>query len=190
MVCNKCGKEVKDGELICSECGTAIENIVDGVEKSNIVAEKESTIGDSPTQTKPINRNFRKIPYIVIVAVVVALLFLVIKVFGGPSDDDYINAACQVASNPASGNWVGGNYTFNNGKVVDKDKYGRAIVLLEYDSYYTGASQMILCIYNYDTSQNTFNYYKSREFSLGGYDISEGEINSLKDRVNWDEPID
>lgn len=150
----------------------------------------------NPAENKGIIYNYKNFKSlstkkkVLYVAIPIIILFVLINSFGGISDKKYISAAQQVVTDPTSGNYLESNLYFTGGKVVDKDKYGRALVLLKYNSIITDKSEVILVIYDLDNSNNTFRYYKYRNVALFGRSITQDQLNSMKYDVDWGTPID
>ncbi len=146
-------------------------------------------------------KNFKSLPTkkkVLYIAIPLIILLVLINAFGGGgvSDKMYIAAAQDVVTDPASvGMYIDGNLGFTGGDVVDKDKYGRALVVLNYDDQLLGDSQVAVVIFDFDKSDNTYRYYNTlanhgRRFISGfGTGLTKDDIIECKEMVDWGNPI-
>lgn len=126
---------------------------------------------------------------------IIILLVVVIVSFsdGGVSDDDYISCAKTAVSKQLKSP---GSAFYSNEKVVEKDDYGRVLVVLTVDSQNGfGAylrSHYVVVIESYDSKTEEFTYSRNgiQHWTDDMDFLEEILIQSAKDASDWNEPLE
>lgn len=147
-----------------------------------------SNIGGSKNIKKVLNKS--KWLYIVIgVAIYLAISFFTNN---NITDDDYISCAQTAISKELT---APSTASFSDGEVIDKDKYGRAIVTITVDAQNGfGAyirNRYAVVINSYDKKTGEFLYNRQNIIDLENSEFLDNITEEfLKTQSNWDEPID
>lgn len=205
MFCKYCGKEVGESRF-CKNCGHEIEN-----EKNNeitIIKNESSGENDSftnsETKTKTEDNNQdrditgksekpkKKNKWALLLLCIT--IYFVITFFSNSNvtDGDYISCAevaiSEQLTSPATAK-------FSDGKVIDKDKYGRAIVMMTVDGQNgfgaTIRNKFVVVINSYDKKTGEFFYNKASMVSLeNGEQLNDITVAVIKEMSNWNEPLE
>lgn len=181
MFCKNCGKEIKNGDDFCRECGTKTEEV--SVNNANAIA----VTAETPKKKYPAK--------LVIGAIIAVIVIIVIacSVGGTASDDDYISAAKTVISKQLK---APSTAIYSDEKIEAQDDYGRTIVSLTVESqnsfggYVTNTCYVL--IESYDTDEDTFTYNAVTGVYLSefGDNFADTYIDKLKESTEWDEPLE
>ena len=151
-----------------------------GIEKAKEVIENYKNIKTQP--------KWKKIVYI---ALPIIILLVFIKVIGGGSGGDkyYIQAAEQVVSEQLRSPSTA---SFSSVKVVDKDKYGRALISMTVDAQNGFGAYIrdnyVVVIYDVNKREGTFRYVSPQSYKNSF--LEDAVISSMKKQADWDEPLD
>lgn len=176
-----------------------VENAAESVTANNTdVSQQLSDIKQAGTEkAKEVIENYKNIKTqpkwkkIVYIAVPIIILLVLIKVIGGGSGGDkyYIQAAEQVVSEQLRSPSTA---SFSNVKVVDKDKYGRALVSMTVDAQNGFGAYIrdnyVVVIYDVNKREETFRYVYPQSYKESF--LEDAVISSMKKQADWDEPLD
>lgn len=194
MICNNCGNDVGNSKF-CSKCGNKILKNMP-LENANKASKDLSKYGiknnnSIDSNQKSFNSPAKKGKFLYILAPFI--IFLVISFFfkGGTTDSDYISCAQtlikQHLTSPSSAK-------FSNGKVLEKDDYGRRLITLTVESQNGFGvylrDNFAVVITSYDKKTGEFTYKKDAIMSLNQDEINDLSVDYLKTASNWNEPIE
>lgn len=89
MFCKNCGKEIKDTEKFCPNCGTPV-----GSEESKVADTKQTQISHTVSTGKKLNPKA-----IVLLLLAVILIFIAVKIFSGNSSKEQLKFNLTVVNN-------------------------------------------------------------------------------------------
>lgn len=203
MFCKYCGKEVGEGKF-CKYCGHEIEHeendetTIDNTESldKNDDFEKNETKATYKEQNNDIiekpDKPKKKIKWIFLLLGIA--IYFVITFFSNSNvtDADYISCAKVAISEQLTSPTTA---KFSDGKVIDIDKYGRAIVMTTVDAQNgfgaTIRNKFLIVINSYDKKTGEFSYNKASIVSLkNGESLEDFTLELIKEVSNWDEPLE
>lgn len=203
MYCKYCGEEIGNSKY-CPNCGHKQEQDevivtddkgnedVNNINENNINEPEvnENKISDS-IKSKDSKKKSTKNNTWVFILLGIAIA-LVISVFSDSevTDDEYIGCAETII---LDGLKSPSTAKFSEGKVLEKDSYGRALVTLTVDAQNSfGAylrNKYALVIESYDKKTGEFTYRKNCIVDLDDGDLLKFTVEYLKQVSNWDEPL-
>jgi hypothetical protein len=183
MICKYCGNEIEQGKY-CPACGNKLEQEKVEIEEINPDGSSNNT-QNIESDKKPLKKK-RKWLYIIIA-------FVLISIFtkGKVSDGDYISCAQTLIRQDLK---CLATAEFSDGKVVEKDKYGRALVTVTVDAQNGfGAyirNRYAVVIDSYDKKTGEFTYNRNAIIDLDNSELTDIGMEFLKISSNWDKPIE
>lgn len=195
MRCKYCNTEVEQNNF-CSNCGRKLEQpLSEETSKSNDENHKQyETVNNSSstnTQSVPLSKiNIQRIWKFVAAGIVIYFLISLFSC-GRVKDEDYISSAQTVISKNLA---APATAEFSNGKVVDKDKYGRALVTITVDAQNGFGAYLrhnyAVVIFSYNKKTDEFSFDESCIVDLDNDELSDLTVEYLKTRSNWNEPLE
>lgn len=194
MYCESCGKLVGNSKF-CPNCGYKLkqEQVEENFDMKNNKDDKveiEETNLSNNDQGIESNKKSKKSLWKYAVAGII--IYLVISLFTNNkvTDSDYISCSKTVISGQLK---APSTAKFSNGEVIDKDKYGRAFVLLTVDAQ-NGFGVFVrnnyaVIINSYDKRTGEFTYYKTCVVDLENDKLLDSTRDIMKISSKWGEPI-
>lgn len=193
MFCKYCGKEVGESNF-CPNCGHELDpkkNLNSNIKDDDTVKDVETNSPDSNRDPAFNKQAFKKSKWFYLL-IGVAVYFIFTLFTGGKiTDEDYIGCAQTAISEQLKSPSTA---EFSEGEVIEKDKYGRAMVTMTVDAQNGfGAyvrNKFVVVINTYDKKTKEFTYKKTCVVELEDGELSNFTAQMLKVESDWDKPIE